>query len=96
MIKITREDILKLGQISNISLTDEEIPPLVEKLQAVLSYAEYLKEVAEAQQACEPMPKNSNIARNDEVIPTPAEPLLALAPQREDHFYVVPMILKGS
>lgn len=93
MIKVTREEILKLGRIANISINEEEISALTEKLQAVLSYAAYLKEIA-AQQSCGPMPKNSNVMRNDEVIPTPAEPLLALAPQREDHFFVVPMILK--
>ncbi len=93
MIKITREDVLKLGKIANISITEEEIAPLIDKLQAVLSYASNLKNVAEAV-SCEPLPQQSNVMRDDEVVTTPAEPLLALAPQREEHFFVVPMILK--
>lgn len=93
MIKITREDVLKLGTISNISISEEEIPALVDKLQAVLSYAAHLKDVAARQQGTE-LPVQKNVMRADEVIPTPAEPLLALAPAREDNFFVVPMILK--
>ncbi len=94
MIKITREDVLKLGHISNISISEEEIPALVNKLTAVLSYAVHLKDIAGTQQGL-PLPVQSNITRPDVAIPTPSEPLLALAPAREENFYVVPMILKN-
>ena len=94
MVNITREEILKLGKMANISIDEDEIPELVKALQGVLSYAAHLKDVA-AQHTSEPMPKHSNIMRDDEVIPTPAEPLLALAPEREDNFFVVPKILKN-
>lgn len=93
MIKITREDVLKLGTISNISISEEEIPALVDKLQAVLSYAVHLKDIA-AQKEGAQLPVQSNVMREDKVVPTSAEPLLALAPAREDNFFVVPMILK--
>jgi len=95
MIKITREDVLKLGAISNISITEEEIPALMSKLSAVLSYAEYLKEIAAKGQPSA-LPQQTNIMRDDVVVPTPEEPLLALAPQREDNLFVVPMILKQN
>jgi aspartyl-tRNA(Asn)/glutamyl-tRNA(Gln) amidotransferase subunit C len=94
-LRITREDVLKLGQISNISISESEIEPLIEKLQAVLSYASYLKEVAAAYQPVPEIPKPANVVRPDEVISTPAEPLLALAPQREENYFVVPVILKN-
>ena len=94
MIKITREDVLKLGHISNISISEDEIAPLMEKLSAVLSYAEYLKDIVGRQQG-NPLPVQSNIMRQDVVIPVDPEPLLALAPAREENFYVVPMILKN-
>ena len=94
MIKITREDLIKLGHISNISISEEEIPALIDKLQAVLSYAANLKDIA-AQQTGSSLPRNVNVMRPDEVQATPAEPLLALAPQREDQFFVVPVILKN-
>ncbi len=95
MVKITREDLLKLAKISAMSITEDEIPPLVEKLEAVLGYASYLQEIA-AQQKGAAMPKNINVMREDVVIPTPSEPLLALAPSREENFYVVPIILKSE
>jgi aspartyl-tRNA(Asn)/glutamyl-tRNA(Gln) amidotransferase subunit C len=94
MIKITREDVLKLAHISNISISEEELPALMNKLSAVLSYAEHLKDIAGRQQG-QPLPVQSNITRQDVVIWTDPEPLLALAPAREENFYVVPMILKN-
>jgi aspartyl/glutamyl-tRNA(Asn/Gln) amidotransferase C subunit len=95
MIKITREDVLKLGYISNITITEDEIIPLMNKLSAVLSYAEHLKDIVESKKEAE-LPCQVNITRPDVVVETPAEPLLELAPQREENFYVVPMILKGQ
>lgn len=93
MIKITREDVLKLAKISNISCEEKDLPQLMARLEAVLSYASHLKDVAAKIQSI-PEVKNVNVMRVDEVIPTPEESLLGLAPQREDHFFVVPKILK--
>lgn len=93
MIQITREDVLKLGQISNITITEDEIGPLLEKLQAVLAYASHLKDIAAGHEAS--LPKNVNVMKDDLVIPTPQEPLLRLAPQREENYYVVPTIIKN-
>lgn len=93
MIPISREEILKLGRSASLHLTEEEIPLLMNNLQMVLSYAADLKHIAAAHAGLE-MPKNSNVMRDDIVIPTPSEPLLALAPQREDTYFVVPVILK--
>ncbi len=99
MIKISREDILKLGSISNISISEDEIPALANKLSAVLSYAVYLKDVAaqlqQSTHGVKPLPIQTNITRPDIVIPCNPEPLLALAPAREENFYVVPVILKN-
>ncbi len=99
MVKITREDVLKLGQISHISIAEEEMPALIDKLSAVLSYAGYLKDVAAELQRMDPdiapLPVQANITREDKVIPCDPEPLLALAPAREENFYVVPVILKN-
>ncbi len=93
MIKISREDVLKLAKIANLSCSEVEIPQLISRLESVLSYASHLKDVA-AQIESVPELKNINVMRDDLVIPTPEEPLLALAPHREDHFFVVPKILK--
>jgi aspartyl/glutamyl-tRNA(Asn/Gln) amidotransferase C subunit len=93
MIKISQEDVLKLAKIANISCSEAELPKLMARLEAVLSYASRLKDIA-GQVESVPELKNINVMRPDEVIPTPAEPLLALAPHREEQFFVVPKIIK--
>lgn len=93
MVHMSREDILKLGRSASLHLTEDEIPLLMNNLQAVLSYAEALKSVADLYAGLT-LPKNSNVMREDVVVPTPSEPLLLQAPQREDNYYVVPVIIK--
>ncbi len=93
MVYMSREDILKLGRSASLHLTEEEIPLIMNNLQAVLSYAADLKGMAETYAGLS-MPKNSNVMRDDVVIPTPSEPLLEQAPKREDNYFVVPVILK--
>ena len=93
MIHISREEILRLAKAAHISFTEEEIPALVSRLESFISYASYLKEIA-AEHDGAPMPKLSNVTRPDEAKPVPVEPLLDLAPARDENYYVVPVILK--
>ena len=95
MVKITKEDVLRLGAISQIRVQEDEIPALISKLEAVLSYASHLKEVA-ATAHPESLPKNVNVMRADEIIKTDPELILSQAPVREENYFVVPRILKGS
>ncbi len=91
MTKISREEVLNIARISHIALRDEEIEPLIEQLEQVLSYAERVVQVATNVE--EPSTKNINIFREDLVIPQDPEPILAQAPEREGNYFVVPMIL---
>jgi aspartyl/glutamyl-tRNA(Asn/Gln) amidotransferase C subunit len=91
MIHVTKEEILKLAQAANLSLSDEEIPVLVKRIEEVLSYAAYLQEF---HQTGKSMPQLSNIVREDIEKNSSVELLLALAPEVEENFYVVPAILK--
>ena len=93
MTRISREELLKLAQAARLHLTEEEMPALVERLESVLGYASYLKEVA-AQHEGAPLPKMSNVTREDKAVPTAVEPLLELAPNRDGNYIVVPAILK--
>ncbi len=92
MIHITKEELLKLANAANLTLSEEEIPALVRRLESVLSYAAYLQEYAGDKEAI--LPQLSNVTREDVVKETPVEPLIALAPEHEENFYVVPAILK--
>jgi aspartyl-tRNA(Asn)/glutamyl-tRNA(Gln) amidotransferase subunit C len=95
MTKITKEEVIKLAKISCISLEEHEIPRLTRELGEILNYASGLKEIAAGKQVY-PMPQNINIMREDKVIKTDPEPLLKLAPEREENYFVVPVIIKQS
>ncbi|MBT3456348.1 Asp-tRNA(Asn)/Glu-tRNA(Gln) amidotransferase subunit GatC [bacterium] len=94
MEKITKEEVLKIAELSRIEISDDEIEPIVKQLQDVLSYAQRVKEVAI--DVREPLRKNVNIMREDVVIKTDSETILRQAPDREDNFFVVPIILNNK
>ena len=95
MATITKQEVLKLAEMSQIHIQDDEIEQLTAKLDAVLTYASRLIQVAQGKVAT-PLPHNSNVTRQDKVVSTDPEPLLALAPARESMYYSVPMILKNN
>lgn len=93
MAQITREELLKLAQISHINVSDSDADKLVKEIAEILQYASFLQEVAKNKNP-EYMPQNINIMRDDFVAKTDPEPLLANAPERQENFFVVPVILK--
>lgn len=94
MTKITREEILKLGELSKIEILDEEIEFIAKQLQDVLTYAHRVKEVAVDLQINSG--KNINVFAQDIIDRTDPEPILAQAPESENHFFIVPKILEGK
>lgn len=90
MAHITKEEVLKLAQMSRIAIHDNEIEPLIKKLTAVLTYAERVTEIPKIE---EQVMQNKNIFRDDVVHETLADPLLARGPQVQEHYYVVPPVL---
>ncbi len=94
MTKVTREEILKIARISHLDVHDDEVQPLMSQIEQVLSYAERVKEVAVDVQ--EPSTKNVNTFREDVVVSTDNEPILAQSPEREGDYFVVPIILESS
>lgn len=89
---ITKEEVLKLAKIANITLADNEVEPLTKQLTDVLSYAERVTQNAAYPMA--PLHAQCNVWRADEVTPFDCEKILELAPQTAEHFFVVPSILK--
>ncbi|OQA33703.1 MAG: Glutamyl-tRNA(Gln) amidotransferase subunit C [Candidatus Dependentiae bacterium ADurb.Bin331] len=94
MAHITQEELIKLARISQLQLREDEIAPLLKHIESILHYAQCVKDVAadgvfdEHQQV--------NVMREDVVIKTDPEPLLALAPEREANFFVVPKIIESK
>ena len=91
MAKITKEELLKIAQISHVQLHEDEIAPMLKQLEDVLSYAERVKEVAAEVE--EPSMRAVNVFREDVTVRTDPEPILCPAPDREEDFFVVPKIL---
>ncbi len=94
MAKVTREEILKIAQMSQLDIHKDEIEPLMSQVEQVLNYAERVKEIAT--QIQEQSDKNVNVFREDVIVRTDNEPILAQAPEREGNYFVVPMILEGN
>lgn len=93
-MKMTKEELLKIAKQSAITLHEDEIESLRNQLETVLTYAARVKEVAQEEQ--EPSSKNINVFREDVVIRTDYEPILAQAPVREETYFVVPVILENE
>ena len=91
MTKITKEEIYKIARMSYLDIHDGEVEPLRAQLEAVLSYAERVQEVAK--DVKEPSNKSINVFREDVIVRTDVESVLRQAPEREGNFFVVPAII---
>lgn len=91
---ITREEIEKLARLSCIQLSESEIDPMQQHVAAVLAYAARVQEIAKDIHT--DSFQNQNIQRDDVIIPTNAETILAQAPEREGEFFVVPAIIENN
>lgn len=94
-MKISREEVIKIANISKIALKESEIEPLVKQLEDVLSYAQCVKKVAD-ELVDQPSNKNVNFLREDVIVRTNAQAVLGQAPEREGDFFVVPKILDNK
>lgn len=91
MVKITREEVLKLAKISRIHIHEDEIEELISRLKSVLSCAEQVKEISGDVEI--PSSKNVNVFREDVAVKSDPRPILNQAPQEEDNYFVVLPIL---
>lgn len=94
MTKITKEEILKLAELSKLEILDHEIETLTKQLQDILSYASRVKEIASDIKM--EIRQNINVFEDDEIVVTPSESILAQAPDRQDKFFVVPKVLESN
>lgn len=94
MAKITRDEVLKLAELSKINIQENEIETILKQLEDVLSYAERVKEIAADVEI--PSHKNVNVFRPDFVIKTDSKEILAQAPESQDNFFIVPKIIENK
>ena len=48
MIKISRDEVLKIAEMTRVSLHENEIVPMIKHLEDVLSYAERVQEIKDS------------------------------------------------
>lgn len=93
---ITREDVLHLAKLSNISLSEEQIEPLMKDLDSIVGYISQLDELdtegVEPTYQCFDM---QNVWREDAIEEFEAnrEELLNLTSESEDNQIKVPKVL---
>ena len=95
MAIITKEEIKKLAQISNLEIHENEIDDLTRQIESVLSYAARVQEIAaQAPETDGLSSKNMNIWREDVIIKSNSDQIISQAPAREERYFVVPAILE--
>ena len=95
-MEITREEILHLAQLSNFSLSDEEIDSLGQDLKNIIKYISQLDELdTEGIEPTYQVFEMENVWRDDEVLSQDAtrEELLALSKEQKDNQIKVPKVL---
>jgi len=95
-MSITRKDVLHLAELSNISLSEDQIEPLIRDLDNIVNYFSQLDELntenVEPTYQCFNM---QNVWREDviEGFEADREDLLALTAESEDNQIKVPKVL---
>lgn len=92
MATFTKEELLKIADLSALKLDEQEIPVFVDQISAILQYVEQLGTAQVCAQAA-PV-KNVNVLRDDIARSTDPERLLRLAPERIENYFGVPQILE--
>lgn len=95
MTLIHKEELLKIAQISQLKLYDNEISALTQQIQDVLSYAASVSKVAPHALTHEHAIA-INIFRNDTSAPCMANEILKQAPEHEHHYFVVPKVIESK
>jgi aspartyl-tRNA(Asn)/glutamyl-tRNA(Gln) amidotransferase subunit C len=86
----------RIAHLARIAVTDAEVPHLQGELNAILAFVEQLSEVnvegVEPMTSVTPMEmkKRVDVVNDGEI----ADAVVANAPAREDHFFVVPKVVE--
>ena len=92
MATFTKEELLRIAELSALRLEEKEIDPFVAGLQSVLSYAQQLEQCTTTHE--QESVKTINVFRDDKAVLKDSSLILAHAPQIEESYFVVPAILE--
>ena len=96
MAKLSRDDVLKLAQLANLELTDEEVLKFQSEIGAILGYVEQLQTAKLGKlEPTNQVTGLSNVMRPDVVknYGISQDDLLKNAPQRQDSYIKVRRVL---
>ena len=95
-MSVDADTVRRVAHLARIAVAEDEVEPLRGELNAILAFVEQLGEVAV--EGVEPMTSVTPMAmkmRRDEVTDGGiADAIMANAPAREDHFFVVPKVVE--
>ena len=95
-MSVDHATVRRIAHLARIAVTDEEVPHLMGELNALLSFVAELAEVNVA--GVEPMtsviPMKMKMRPDVVTDLAGAETIVASAPVREDHFFVVPKVVE--
>jgi aspartyl-tRNA(Asn)/glutamyl-tRNA(Gln) amidotransferase subunit C len=92
---LTREEVVKMGKLARIELTDEEIEKFRKEISMVLDYVDELKNVdVSGLEEIAQVTGLVNVQREDKAVDSDIkEQILAQAPEIKDGYYKVKAIL---
>ncbi|MGE0010105.1 MAG: Asp-tRNA(Asn)/Glu-tRNA(Gln) amidotransferase subunit GatC [Candidatus Babeliales bacterium] len=91
---LSKEELKKLAQISSLQIKDEELSSFSEQINGVLAYAARVADIAKDVSIASN--KRVNVFREDVVVETDKEEVLRGAPEREQDYFVVPVIIQSN
>ncbi|MCK4517308.1 Asp-tRNA(Asn)/Glu-tRNA(Gln) amidotransferase subunit GatC [Candidatus Babeliales bacterium] len=91
MTNLSKEEILRLAQLSAITLNDAEIDLLRVQLAKTIDYTQQLEKFETTTE--HDAVKNINVFREDKAVLKDSSTILAQAPQTSQTYFVVPKIL---
>ena len=93
MAKLERSELLKLAQLTSLTLADDEIESLRDDLERLLSYTDELMAVDLGRE--EQTVRNTNLFRDD-TVHQEKRAIIEQAPERAEQYFVVPKIVDDS
>lgn len=95
-MQVTEKDIEYVAQLSRLVLTSEEKELFVKNLNDVIEHADKLNELdTNDVEPTAHIQSIVNVYRSDEIYPSlPREDLLCNAPDHDDHYFRVPIIIE--
>lgn len=96
MRRMTKEEILNLGNLSRLKLTDSEAESFSQEVDAILDYVGVIEDITTAEDLSKKVGSVFNVFREDEVTNEPGEftdKLVAEFPEKENNLLKVKKIL---